>query len=603
MKRKHLWLCSLLGVVLAAFGAAKPGSPDGLIVHEWGTFLAMNGADGVTLDGMYHEEHALPAFVHARSKDQLRMPTVSIKGETPVIYFYTDQRQEVRVRVKFPRGIWTQWYPQANLISPSTTQIGSLLQPRNGHICWTADVIPAPEANAPALPTTEKGALWNYARDVDAAYVRTASRPEGGEKSEVERFLFYRGLGQATMPMRVAAADGGTLSWSVDAPGAARHIFVLRVENGKGVYRYLPGLLPGERLTNALPPMDAAQPLPEFAQKIGDDLAFHLIETGLYPKEARAMVNTWSRSYFQSEGVRVLFLLPQAWTDAFIPMEIDPQPKQIVRVMVGRLELLTPERARLAENAIRDLASPDAATRENAFTTLREQGRYVEPIVRRVLRTTDDAQTRTLCRRLLLTDFVTELRASTHSATDGAQMTDDPLYARAQLAALLREVGLDAQAKREGQAVYAAIQQRQAPPITESNYRPYGRAVARAMEAMGDDAGAAAWYGKFVRFGSQEKQCGGCHLVQGPRDMTFFRDWWAGRKYAQYASRVLPIDQAIARQEAALAKHPNDTAEQMLLAYLYDAKGEKDRAANLWARVEAPARNSQQAATRTARSL
>jgi hypothetical protein len=198
---------------------------------------------------------------------------------------------------------------------------------------------------------------------------------------------------------------------------------------------------------------------------------------------------------------------------------------------------------------------------------------------------------------------VTELRAATHSATNGAPLTDDPLYARAQLAALLREVGLDAQAKREGQAVYAGIQQRKAPPITESDFRPYGRAYARTMEAMGDDAGAAAWYGKFVRFGSQEKRCGGCHTMQGPRDMRFFRDWWAGRKYAQYAARVLPIDRAIARQEAALAMHPNDTAEQMLLAYLYAAKGETERAATLWARVEAPARKAPQAAARAARSL
>ena len=56
--------------------------PNDLIVHEWGTFLGMNGSDGVSLDGMYHEEHALPAFVHSRSRDQLRMPGVILKGET-----------------------------------------------------------------------------------------------------------------------------------------------------------------------------------------------------------------------------------------------------------------------------------------------------------------------------------------------------------------------------------------------------------------------------------------------------------------------------------------------------------------------------------------
>ena len=70
---------------------AKP-APD-LVIHEWGTFLGMSGSDGTTLDGMYHEEHALPAFVHARSRDQLRLPFIFLKGETPVIYFYTEGAQ------------------------------------------------------------------------------------------------------------------------------------------------------------------------------------------------------------------------------------------------------------------------------------------------------------------------------------------------------------------------------------------------------------------------------------------------------------------------------------------------------------------------------
>ena len=71
------------------------------------------------------------------------------------------------------------------------------------------------------------------------------------------------------------------------------------------------------------------------------------------------MVNTWKNSYFQNDGIRVLFVLPQSWTDAFIPMNILPKPREVVRVMVGRLELLSPEREQLAESAVRDLAGPD----------------------------------------------------------------------------------------------------------------------------------------------------------------------------------------------------------------------------------------------------
>ena len=64
-----------------------------------------------------------------------------------------------------------------------------------------------------------------------------------------------------------------------------------------------------------------------------------------------------------------------------------------------------------------------------AFHFLHEQGRYVEPIVRRVMKTTTDDDVRTLCRRLLLTDFVTELRAAVHNAADGKRLSADPVIA------------------------------------------------------------------------------------------------------------------------------------------------------------------------------
>ena len=65
----------LAALLLSAMGtAAAPPATEShpLVVHEWGTFLSMNGSDGAVLDGMYHEEHALPGFVHARSRDRPR---------------------------------------------------------------------------------------------------------------------------------------------------------------------------------------------------------------------------------------------------------------------------------------------------------------------------------------------------------------------------------------------------------------------------------------------------------------------------------------------------------------------------------------------------
>jgi len=568
----------------AAVTAAKPQGE--LTVHEWGTFLAMSGSDGITLDGMYHEEHALPGFVHARSRDQLRLPSALIKGETPVIYFYTGQPQQVSVKVGFPSGIWTQWYPQASFIGPSLTS-AALPEPRAGHITWNVEVRPSTgNAAPPALPQTSADALWRFAREVDAAYVH----PTGAAAAEWERFLFYRGLGHAELPLKLTEAEGGVLTLTSAGEGKeslseVRHLFVLRVENGKGAFRYLPRITAQQPLRGVIPRRSDLKPAEEFGRTVSEALVGRLVEAGLYPKEARAMVRTWASSYFQTDGIRVLAAMPQSWTDRFIPMRVNPPPTSLVRVMVARLELLTTEREQRAETAIRDLASAESGRRDLAFTYLRDQGRYVEPVLRRVVRTSQDEQVRSLCKRLLLTGFVTELRTASRVAASGVRVKEEATGVQAQLAALLKEVGLEREARETAQPLLQKLRSLPEPPMERSGSRHYFRAVARASEAMGDDASTARAYAKFVRFGSRVKQCGGCHEPDGPKDMAWFRDWWAGQRLATYAVRSGQLEALIDEQEQALAANSSDTAAQMLLAYLYAANGKADRAEAMWSRV------------------
>ncbi len=66
-----------------------------------------------------------------------------------------------------------------------------------------------------------------------------------------------------------------------------------------------------------------------------------LVSDGLFDDEAQALLNTWELSYFKSAGLRVFFLLPRAWTDFYLPLSI-PGVSDITRVMVGRIELVTP---------------------------------------------------------------------------------------------------------------------------------------------------------------------------------------------------------------------------------------------------------------------
>src|SRR5207244_604679 len=67
-----------------------------------------------------------------------------------------------------------------------------------------------------------------------------------------------------------------------------------------------------------------------------------LVASGLYAAEAKAMVQTWQDSWFGEEGLRVLYILPRNWTDQILPLNVSPTPSELVRVMVGRAEMIPP---------------------------------------------------------------------------------------------------------------------------------------------------------------------------------------------------------------------------------------------------------------------
>ena len=76
------WL-PLLGLAAVVVGPAALTSPRSgpLVVHEWGTFVSMEGSDGLVLEGLHHDEEDLPAFVHSRGRDQLRLHATRSKME------------------------------------------------------------------------------------------------------------------------------------------------------------------------------------------------------------------------------------------------------------------------------------------------------------------------------------------------------------------------------------------------------------------------------------------------------------------------------------------------------------------------------------------
>lgn len=389
--------------------AKYPG--DGFVVHEWGTNTIVVGSDGSMQRGLHHEEEDLPAFVYDRLKAGGVTGSVEVKMETPVLYFYSDVPRDVDVTVHFPAGVMTQWYPSAKGFQPMIGEIGSgVFDPvldvhhpfdlavcaqrfgdgkeiKNGRLDWGTVNIGArgQAAAAPDAPLARY--TWSHARAVDANPVRV--HKPGSTDVEEERFLFYRGLGNFTLPIHVEAGgptsrqgDGVLLS-NRDPKNAIGSVFVLDVGATSAKFAVHPEGLPVgsgtllETLTSA-----PVMPLVAYEEALAAAMTTELDKTGLYHDEAVGMVSTWRRQWFKTPGLRVLYLAPQAWTDAQIPLAIAPKPDQLTRVMVIRTEVVT--RAQEQE----DLASlknvnGDPASNAAGVAHFKALGRFAEPRLRR----------------------------------------------------------------------------------------------------------------------------------------------------------------------------------------------------------------------------
>ena len=364
--------------VPAAAGPTTAESPSiisQLVVHEWGTFTSFSGSNGLPVS-FRPENTDLPSFVYF-SEDQLSKGGRLLRGglvsmETPVLYFYTDRDTRVGVTVDFPRGWITEWYPFASsppALDPRAEKTGGQ------RIHWEMKLTPAEPARFPR----EKGENHYYAaRETDASplQVDVPIQPNerqhllrGGSVVQREKFLFYRGVGTFPPPVTVRALGGEQVQIRNSSGGKVGGLVLLRVHEGMIRYRELPAIDPGAEATARLPEKAAR------VSELKELLVKSLMGAGLYAREAHAMVNTWDSAWLQEEGMRLLYLVPRAKTDELLPLKVTPQPTEVVRVLVGRHDFLTPEQEAVAERNVRR-ADAARVELEKAENELRKLGRF-----------------------------------------------------------------------------------------------------------------------------------------------------------------------------------------------------------------------------------
>jgi hypothetical protein len=380
-----------------------------LEVHEWGTFTSLVGSNGITQNGMYHEDEPLPDFVHGFGEiaqiapppshrppiggcrfkgcfgqDFLSRKIITQKMETPVLYFYSDKTQDVSVNVKFPKGVITETYPAPIATSPTLATVTDL---KNGNTTFNVKIIVPGTPGTPGgpfdhltLPFVDLSNIYGHARNVESNVVES-----NGER---EKYIFYRGIGQY-QPLFSVTSERGGVTLTANSQTVPQVAFLIDVDqNGRArlmklskfemlAYR---GMMANERMmpTEIARLRDHSQPDSEdmiSGDKASAEVVSGLVGAGLKLDEAQAMVATWEHGYLKVPGLRLLSILQRSEVDAVLPLTISPAPEKVERVFVSRMEILldTDE-----QKILRDIQDQGLAF---DVTSL---GRFAEPKLRRV---------------------------------------------------------------------------------------------------------------------------------------------------------------------------------------------------------------------------
>jgi hypothetical protein len=312
-------------------------APNPLTVHEWGTFTSVADDSGMAVDWRALGGKAdLPCFVHRSQIVVKGQMYTRVRMETPVVYFYAHKPLTVSTKVAFPNGFLTEWYPKAE---------GDLRT-----LKWNVEVLPNQDLG---FPTGRGDSHYYAARETDAAPLRAGD--------EQEKLLFYRGTGDFQPPARPRFVS----PTSVEIKGAIGPAILFENRDGKIGWRRVNG---------------ATVERPEPGGNLADlraDLVTMLTDAGLYQKEAEAMVATWRDSWFE-DGARLLYVVPRDFVDATLPLQVEPKPRAVQRVFMGRAEMLAPERR---EELSRAMETSD-------FSGIHDYGRFFSAFARQVAKFT-----------------------------------------------------------------------------------------------------------------------------------------------------------------------------------------------------------------------
>ena len=241
--------------------------------------------------------------------------------------------------------------------------------------------------------TEAKESHYYPARETDAAPIRVCTNKEAHEGDQREKFLFYRGVGTFDLPVAARVEDDKVVVTNTTDESIPKFI-LFENRGGKAGYKI-------HDLSNGNAEIERPA-LDQTIDWLARDFVSLLVAEGLYEKEARAMLKTWRDSWFE-EGLRIFYIVPRKMTDGILPITIEPAPKELVRVLVGRMEVITPEMERAIQQQVAKLESASPDIQSIARTIIRKHGRFSEPVLKTILESTTDTKLRSRIEQIIKT--------------------------------------------------------------------------------------------------------------------------------------------------------------------------------------------------------
>ena len=342
-------------------GAHAPTTTDpaGLVVHEWGTFTSVAADDGSPVEWVPQlGPQELPCFVERVNMNIKGWLPATVRMETPVLYFYSAEKRTVDVRVKFRRGAITEWYPRADVFPKEILPASLKLPGLEGTVTWNGvEVLPRADET---YPVGDKSNHYYAARRTDASPVEVGNQRE--------KFLFYRGVGNFTVPVSARLSADGHVTAASSSGRPLGDVMLFENQGGTIKFRAVQSKEPSATLT--LPSSAAG------IDAVRKSLVATLVQRGLFAKEAAAMVETWRDSWFE-EGQRLFYIVDRRDVDDILPLDVTPAPTAVARVFVGRIELITPS----------VIAEVRSALEAGDKAAVRRYGRFLRPILQRISQT------------------------------------------------------------------------------------------------------------------------------------------------------------------------------------------------------------------------